>query len=41
MRASKGFNQRTDDNYKDAGQLIMETVTNIRTVASFGSENML
>lgn len=29
------------DAYKDSGNLIMEAVTNIRTVFSFGNENII
>ncbi|EDK31467.1 multidrug resistance protein-like transporter family ABC domain protein (macronuclear) [Tetrahymena thermophila SB210] len=34
----QGFSESTDDAYKDSGMLIMESVTNIRTVASFANE---
>lgn len=37
----QGFADLTDEAYKDSGQLIMETVTNIRTVKSFGHEETL
>lgn len=36
-----GFNQRTDLAYKDSGNLIMEAVTNIRTVFSFGNQAII
>jgi ATP-binding cassette, subfamily B (MDR/TAP), member 1 len=36
-----GFSAATDDAYKDSGNLIQEAVTNIRTVASFGNEQIL
>lgn len=31
----------TDEAYKDSGNLIMEAVTNIRTVFSFGNEKVI
>lgn len=34
----QGFSDLTDDAYKDSGNLIMEAVTNIRTVKSFGHD---
>lgn len=34
----QGFSDLTDEAYKDSGNLIMEAVTNIRTVVSFGNE---
>jgi ATP-binding cassette subfamily B (MDR/TAP) protein 1 len=38
----KGFSEKTDSAYKDSGNLIMESVCNIRTVLSFGNqENIL
>lgn len=41
MQWVQGFSAQTDEAYKDSGQLIMETVTNIRTVKSFGHEETL
>lgn len=35
------FTSKADEAYKDSGFLIMETVTNIRTVASFGNYDIL
>jgi len=32
-----GYSANTDEAYKDSGNLVMEAVTNIRTVASFGN----
>jgi ATP-binding cassette, subfamily B (MDR/TAP), member 1 len=37
----QGFSEQSDDAYKDSGNLVQETVTNIRTVASFGNEDIL
>lgn len=37
----QGFSADTDAAYKDSGIIIMESVTNIRTVASFSNEKML
>jgi ATP-binding cassette subfamily B (MDR/TAP) protein 1 len=37
----QGFSSQTDEAYKDSGNLIQESVTNIRTVASFGNEKIL
>lgn len=37
----QGYTGAVDDNYKDAAQIIMEAVTNIRTVLSFAQENFL
>ncbi|KAL4480720.1 hypothetical protein ABPG72_014495 [Tetrahymena utriculariae] len=37
----QGYSENTDGAYKEAGQIIMESVTNIRTVASFCNENKL
>ena len=38
---NQGFASSNDDAYKDAGGFIGETVTNMRTVASFGKEDAL
>lgn len=35
------FNERTDLAYRDSGNLIMEAVTNIRTVFSFGNQAII
>ncbi|CAD8161006.1 unnamed protein product [Paramecium pentaurelia] len=37
----QGFSSQTDEAYKDSGNLIMEAVTNIRTVFSFGNEQII
>jgi ATP-binding cassette, subfamily B (MDR/TAP), member 1 len=37
----QGFSEQSDEAYKDSGNLVLETVTNIRTVASFGNEDIL
>ncbi|CAD8092756.1 unnamed protein product [Paramecium primaurelia] len=37
----QGFSAQTDEAYKDSGNLIMEAVTNIRTVFSFGNEQII
>lgn len=37
----QGFSENTDSAYKDSGLLIMESVTNIRTVASFANEKKI
>ncbi|KAM3147561.1 hypothetical protein pb186bvf_000368 [Paramecium bursaria] len=37
----QGFSDLTDEAYKDSGNLIMEAVTNIRTVVSFGNEDII
>lgn len=39
MGALSGSHKK--DSYKDAGNLIMEAVTNVRTVFSFGNENII
>jgi ATP-binding cassette subfamily B (MDR/TAP) protein 1 len=36
MKQSTGFSSQTDTAYKDSSSLIMESMTNIRTVSSFG-----
>ncbi|CAD8206584.1 unnamed protein product [Paramecium octaurelia] len=40
-RFVQGFSDLTDEAYKDSGNLIMEAVTNIRTVVSFGNEQVI
>ena len=35
------FGKQADGAYKDSGNLIMEAVTNIRTVYSFGNEEII
>ena len=35
------FGKKADGAYKDSGNLIMEAVTNIRTVYSFGNEEII
>ncbi|KAL4480721.1 hypothetical protein ABPG72_014496 [Tetrahymena utriculariae] len=37
----QGYSENADGAYKEAGQIIMENVTNIRTVASFWNEKKL
>ncbi|EGR27069.1 hypothetical protein IMG5_202500 [Ichthyophthirius multifiliis] len=37
----QGFSEGTDEAYKDSGMIIMESVTNIRTVYSFSNEEKL
>ena len=37
----QGFSAQSDDAYKDSGNLVQEAVTSIRTVASFGNEDIL
>lgn len=34
----QGFSEKTDGVYKESNSLVMESVTNIRTVASFSNE---
>ena len=41
MAMSTGFSAKTDEAYKDSSNLIMETLINIRTVASFGYEDIV
>ena len=36
-----GFNQKSEDAYKDSSSLIMEALINIRTVTSFGYDNVV
>ena len=36
-----GFSATTDEAYKESGNLIAETVTNIRTVFSFGNKDVM
>lgn len=40
-RKVQGFSEGSDKAYKDSGMIIMEAVTNIRTVASFSNEKKL
>lgn len=41
MSVSTGFSNKTDASYKDSSNLIMESMINIRTVTSFGYENII
>jgi ABC-type bacteriocin/lantibiotic exporter with double-glycine peptidase domain len=41
MKMSTGFSEKTDEAYKDSSNLIMETLINIRTVKSFGYEDVV
>lgn len=41
MNQSTGFSAETDTAYKDSSSLIMEAMINIRTVSSFGYENLV
>lgn len=41
MKFVMGYSASTDEAYKDSGNLVMEAVTNIRTVASFGNQKVL
>lgn len=41
MSISTGFSDKTDAAYKDSSSLIMEAMTNIRTVSSFGYEGII
>jgi ATP-binding cassette subfamily B (MDR/TAP) protein 1 len=41
MAFSTGFSDKTDVAYKDSANLIMEAMVNIRTVSSFGYENII
>jgi len=40
MAFTTGFSAKTDAGYKDSSNLITESMLNIRTVSSFGYENM-
>ena len=37
----QGFSEGTDEAYKDSGMIIMESVTNVRTVLSFSNEDKI
>lgn len=41
MKFTTGFSDETDKAYKDSSNLIMESMTNIRTVSSFGYEGVV
>lgn len=41
MEFTEGFSDKTDKVYKESSSLITESMTNIRTVTSFGSENII
>ena len=41
MAMNTGFSAKTDEAYKDSSNLIMETLINIRTVSSFGYEEIV
>ena len=41
MAFTTGFSAKTDVAYKDSSSLITESMINIRTVTSFGYENMI
>jgi ATP-binding cassette subfamily B (MDR/TAP) protein 1 len=41
MKFNVGFSEKSDAAYKDSSSLIMEAMTNIRTVCSFGVENTI
>jgi ATP-binding cassette subfamily B (MDR/TAP) protein 1 len=41
MKQSLGFSGETDTVYKDSSSLITEAMVNIRTVTSFGYENVV
>jgi ATP-binding cassette subfamily B (MDR/TAP) protein 1 len=41
MKFMVGFSEKSDEAYKDSSSIIMETLTNIRTVTSFGVENSI
>ena len=41
MQFTTGFSAKTDSAYKDSSNLITESMINIRTVTSFGYENMI
>jgi ATP-binding cassette subfamily B (MDR/TAP) protein 1 len=38
---NQGFSQGNDQAYKDSGGFVSEAVTNMRTVASFGREDVV
>ena len=41
MKFTTGFSDKSDAAYKESAQLIMESMMNIRTVSSFGYENVI
>ncbi len=41
MKFTTGFSDKSDAAYKESAQLIMESMMNIRTVSSFGYENVM
>ena len=41
MKFTTGFSDKSDAAYKESAQLIMESMINIRTVSSFGYENVI
>jgi hypothetical protein len=41
MKLTTGFSDKSDAAYKESAQLIMESMMNIRTVSSFGYENVI
>jgi hypothetical protein len=41
MSFNTGFSDKTDAAYKDSSNLITEAMVNIRTVTSFGYEDMV
>jgi ATP-binding cassette subfamily B (MDR/TAP) protein 1 len=41
MKFTTGFSDKSDAAYKESSQLIMESMMNIRTVSSFGYENVI
>lgn len=41
MSFSEGFSDKTDKVYKESSDLITESMNSIRTVTSFGSENII
>ena len=38
---AQGFSQKSDELFKEAGQIINETISNIRTVSSFGNQDYI
>ena len=41
MYFQTGFKEKSEDAYKDSSSLIMEALINIRTVTSFGYDNVV
>lgn len=41
MAFTEGFSDRTDKVFKESSSLITESMNNIRTVTSFGSEDII